>query len=611
MVDVVRTQADFLSLLQSIPNNYAIQRATVLQSQLARDLIVSLTNLVSGPTHIIINGSNYAATGAGIRQAYADLVAYNGGQGMIEIIPGLPINWGTAEPLNIIASNFTFYSPDSSPILKPATSYVFTPICVNVPAGIAGVVTPVTNGTGPTGSTIIHNAGGVIDTNTMGFAAPTGFAAGDFVKFSMAGGGVPDYEVDGVAWLSRVVANEAPPPYTNTLSIEDSFPQTMQAALMGGGYGIVKMNLLENISITCLVDNNGNTGSSAFLGWTCGVRAQYLTKSYLDVRGINMVSAALWWQECYDMHKVHGWAIGCGQANDFGLYSAYNNRVEDLELIARDSVSGGIGNISCVYKGGILNSQRSQGRNIKNHHVWKSYFDQAIGNYARILGAGGATGIDTSGSSLDVTYGYAEAIGNYSGGLWSGNPALAATNINFISGVALGNNPSGSPGAGDVNPGPGSTSWKFSNITFGTLSDGGTRTSIVGYLRPEAYAAGNFTANNGATITVQQADQIYFNYVMLSPTMMAVKVYLSGVSLSVAAPGIISIALPNGRTSSDGARAVPVITQGGTKLPDALAYIDAGETTIKLLPDLAGGTFTSPAANNLTILFDILIPVNS
>src|SRR5690242_21139634 len=124
MTDTVRTLAEFQTLLHPNIKN-GMPDATVLQSQTARDLLISIPGLAQGGAYILIDGVNYPATGAGVRAAYAALVAATGGAGRIDIAPNTPILWGTAEPLNIIASNFVFYAPDSSPIKKPATNYAF------------------------------------------------------------------------------------------------------------------------------------------------------------------------------------------------------------------------------------------------------------------------------------------------------------------------------------------------------------------------------------------------------------------------------------------------------------------------------------------------------
>lgn len=70
MTDVVRTAAEFLDYLYPNNQSYADPVQTVLQSQLARDLIVSIPSLVSNDSMIVVDGVTYSQDSDGINAAF-------------------------------------------------------------------------------------------------------------------------------------------------------------------------------------------------------------------------------------------------------------------------------------------------------------------------------------------------------------------------------------------------------------------------------------------------------------------------------------------------------------------------------------------------------------
>ncbi len=568
----------------------------------------------AGPATLYIDGASFAATGAGVRAAYAALVALNGGHGKIEVAPYTPILWGNTEPLDINSDNFEFYAPASSPITKSSTSPALTPICVNVPAGGGGVVTSPGVLAGRVGAASSLTASMTRNTNiaTMAGGIPAGLVAGDFVEFVQAGSSSEtgtSYEGDFL-WITQVASVTA-----TTVSTVD--PAPMQIVSGGGNAGTCqKVTLRQNVKITATIDQGvAVLGGAGFYGIYLGPGCD------IDVVVTGTFAAGARLETSYGLTRYWARAEHCGedQAGGASAVAGANfvfqtHLIKDLKLISHRSRSFGIIRRGVTQHGGYLEATASEQRNLKDHHIWSTYNDVCIGNFSPqpsggTLVGGACTGYEATGTSYDVTIGFLETLGNWSSGILSTAPNNGSTLIKVVSGRSQSNGLGGG-GAADVNPQSGSVSWMFSDaFKYDTVVDGATRTSLIGTLIPVTFAAGNFTANAGATITVQSGDQTAFDYTMITPTLMKVSVVLVTVSITVATPTIISILIPDGRTAQGSVRERAIVTQAGVSAPNAIAFVDATATTISVVSDPAATAFAL-ATNNLTIQFDILIPVN-
>jgi hypothetical protein len=104
------------------------------------------------------------------------------------------------------------------------------------------------------------------------------------------------------------------------------------------------------------------------------------------------------------------------------------------------------------------------------------------------------------------------------------------------------------------------------------------RAANLGVMTTVAYAGGNFTANGGATLTVDSGDQSTFEY-SINGTTMTVALTLAGITTTVASPTQLIVALPLSSQAVKAVQTSAVISISGTR-ELGVARVTAGGTSI-------------------------------
>lgn len=121
------------------------------------------------------------------------------------------------------------------------------------------------------------------------------------------------------------------------------------------------------------------------------------------------------------------------------------------------------------------------------------------------------------------------------------------------------------------------------------------------------FVAGDWTANNGAAITVDAGDVDCFRWYMITPTTMRVVHRINAFTLAGAVPTIVSVKVPNAMTIQVTSGTIGWAQNGTPAAGPVLIIATAGTTTLGA--QFLGALTWVNAANALTLVFQIDIEV--
>lgn len=242
MVDTVRTQADFLGKLNPNNNHYAKPTSTVLESQLARDLLVSLPSLVGsgiGSSVVVVDGVTYPLTTAGIQAAHDSLPASGGTIVLLEnsTIQSDGVTVFLTKPVRLLGNGSTIKAPanDNSYLLMQVGS-------VMAAAGVS--------------SNLSVNA--LHGDNQVTVVSTAGFAMGDWVTIS-----------DTIGTFANILQLNRVRRVFSATVLELVKPVSKPCLLANTGVVGKFLPLTQHPEVRDLrFDNNGNTNPGLITGWT-------------------------------------------------------------------------------------------------------------------------------------------------------------------------------------------------------------------------------------------------------------------------------------------------------------------------------------------------------
>lgn len=107
-----------------------------------------------------------------------------------------------------------------------------------------------------------------------------------------------------------------------------------------------------------------------------------------------------------------------------------------------------------------------------------------------------------------------------------------------------------------------------------------SRTTAIGEWTDVAFASGNFTASGSMTWTVQSADQITFEYMLIGHTMF-LSVYLDSTTVGGTASNQLFIKIPGGFSAAKKVQGMSLGFDNGTAV-STFTRVSAGGTTVEV-----------------------------
>ncbi len=340
MTDVVRSATNLLSLLEPQNNGYANPRATVLQSQLARDLIVSLSALAG--SGVLVDGGTYPFNTAGVQAAHDSLPAIGG---TLVIPPNQPIQ-GSYTTLLLSRPNLKVIWPKSSPFLAPTGGDAYVLVRMGVPV----VNTAVSS---------LFNANANHAVRSITLVSTTGFIQDKYVRLTNNVGQVQINRIREVtsATVLRLYRPISAPLTTAAVSVCTQIPDLVPGQEIDGLH----------------IDNNGNSNPGLITGWVASASTTITANAAKGATTFTLTSAVGFATNDYILVRdsgqlfgeANGWITiatlaGAVVTTNGGLPFALNAATATIQNIgAGASIAQLRGNVGLVVTGGdrpILNN---------------------------------------------------------------------------------------------------------------------------------------------------------------------------------------------------------------------------------------------------------------
>jgi hypothetical protein len=483
--------------------------------------------------------------------------------GVIEVGPGVPVQYVATQLLLQGKNNAKVIWPKSSPLLAPADATAPTMILI---------------GDSTKGTSRALSANGNIGDITITVAAMTGLAEDQFVKLESTVAHQPN----------RIVSITGAGPYTIRLEVPllANFTTAQSAAIVPFSAPMTNFEL-EGLR----VDGNGNTGVGIIAVKMQACPFGRLTN--IDGGGLNgaLVAGTENYRPIYDCH-----ATDCGSVAIYPLSTTYDGCPHFTRFDADLSRLWGV----------VLSHSHGWTGNLGTYRGTSRALYLAVTNFGvgeMKCEASGATGIAVTGPSRGNHVRF-QSLGNSDCGLWFSNEG---NTYNVFEGISRWNDPDASDVGGDLYVGPTDLHNKvvIHNVDATRLV---TEAPALNWSKfnPVTFVAGLFTSTGGGTAwTLTAPDQEEYSW-KLDGKKLTISFRLITTTVT-GTPSALNIAFPAGLAVARFAQSPCVLFDNGVA---AAAQVTATPAAAGVsITRMDGANFTA-SANNTAVAGQLEIEVS-